>query len=331
MCYNQKVKKIVLAIILTALYAASALADLQQKLERLAATTEGQVSIAFLDLKSSQEVSVNGDQPLPAASVAKVPVMCAAFHLADSGKLDLQRRLKFRESDKLEGAGVLRWMKAGQEYTLWNLVRLMITLSDNSATRLVVNTVGLPAIESYIKSSGLKQTRVIDPTMLVEPPALNNNLTSASDMARQLVLIHNCRGFSKTSAKQMIAWLNYQRYRWGIWRGVPPGTYVANKTGHLDGVLNDVGLVYTKKGTYALAVLTAGFKNNSHARQLINDISRTVYEEYTGERVARPEAKGQRPKVIKRKLSRRPSAKSKRRSGRSGRPSYHKSRLSRPL
>lgn len=273
-----------LVIALVICLATAAGANLQARLERLAATTEGKVSIAFIDLKSGRLASVNGDLPLPAASVAKVPVMCAAFHLADPGKLDLQKRIVFKERDKLEGAGVLRWMKAGQEYTLWNLMRLMITLSDNTATRLVVNAVGLPTIEAYTRSIGLTKTRIVDPTMLVESPATNNNLTSAGDMARQLVLIYNCRGFSKKSAKQMIAWLNYQRYRWGIWRGVPPGTYVADKTGHLEGVLNDVGLVYTKKGTYSLAILTSGFKNKSRARRLINDISRIVYEDYTGKR-----------------------------------------------
>jgi beta-lactamase class A len=330
------VKKNFFITVLLVLCSTAALANLQVKLEKLAATSEGKVSISFIDLQTSREASVNGNLPLPAASVGKVPVMCTAFHLADSGQLDLQRRIVFRESDKLEGAGVLRWMKAGkngQEYTLWNLMRLMITLSDNTATRLVVNTLSLPTIEAYMNEIGLTSTRISDPTMLVEPPATNNNLTSANDMAKQLILIHNCRGFSKKSAKQMIAWMNYQRYRWGIWRGVPPGTYVADKTGHLDGILNDVGLVYTKKGTYALAVFTSGFKNKTHARQLVNEISRVVYEEYTGEKVVRPSVKSRKLRaktITKRRLSRRPSARSRRRSGRSGPVSYHKSQLSHP-
>jgi len=308
------------------LLATAADARLQARLDRLASTAEGKVGIVFLDLKTSREVSVNGNQLFPAASVAKLPVMAAAFHLADSGRLDLQQRIKFRESDKLEGAGVLRWMKAGQEYTLWNLIRLMITLSDNTATRLVVNAIGLPAIEAYMKSSGLAQTRINDPTMLVEPPATDNNLTTASDMARQLALIHNCRGFSQKSAKQMIAWLNYQRYRWGIWRGVPPGTYVANKTGQLEGILNDAGIVYTKKGTYVLSIFTWGFKRPRIARQLINDISRVVYEEYTGEKVTKHDPRSTKHKrIIKKRSRRRPSAKSRPRSGRRGAVSGRKS------
>ncbi|MDD4178459.1 MAG: class A beta-lactamase-related serine hydrolase [Candidatus Margulisbacteria bacterium] len=289
-------------------------AGLEQRLSRLTATVESRVGVAFIDLKSGWSFSVNGSREFPAASIGKVPVMAAAYHYYDCGAFDIEKRVMFRESDKLEGAGVLRWMKGGREYSLWNLMRLMITLSDNTATRLVVNAVTLPSIEAYVKSIGLKQTRIVDPTMLVEPPDPNNNLTSPWDMAKQFSLIHNCRGFSKKSAKQMIAWLNYQRYRWGIWRGVPPGTYVANKTGQLEGILNDAGIIYTKKGNYVLSIFTYGFKKQRDARLLINDISRITYEEYTGE------------KVIKRKLSRRPSAKWKRPSGRRGSVSSRKSR-----
>ena len=305
------------------LLSTAATAGLQAKLVRLAATSEGKVGIVFIDLKSSREVSVNGSQLFPAASVAKVPVMAAAFHLSDSGRLDLQQRIRFRESDKLEGAGVLRWMKAGQEYTLWNLLRLMITLSDNTATKLAIEAIGLPIINDYLQSIGLKNTRIVDPTMLVEPPAANNNLTTPNDMARMMVRIYGRQGFSKKSAKQMIAWMNYQRYRWGIWRGVPPGTYVANKTGNLEGILNDVGIVYTKKGNYVLSIFTWGFKRTRTARLLINEISRTVYKEYTGEKVLKT-----KKKVIKRRSQRWPSVKSRRPSGRRGEVSGRRSRAS---
>lgn len=292
---------------------------LNANLQTLIATQEARVAVTVIDLQSERQISFNGSTPLPAASVVKLPVMAAAFSLAEEGKLDLQQRLTFQESDKLEGAGVLRWMKAGQSYTLWNLIRLMITLSDNTATRLVVNALGIPEIAAYLKKNGLSQTRISDPTMLVEPPSDHNNLTSTDDMAKLLVQIYNRRGFSAESAKQMIFWLNYQRYRWGIWRGVPAGTYVANKTGNLTGILNDVGLVYSPKGVYALAVMTEGFPNNTKARLFINEVSRIVYEGYTGKKVLRAKATASKSKkATKRRLPRLPSGRSRPRSGRSG-------------
>jgi beta-lactamase class A len=313
------------------LFSGLAQAELSTEFLRLISTAEGKVGIAFIDLKGTREVRVNGDNLFPAASVAKVPVMAAAYHLADSGKLDLGQKILFIEGDKLGGSGVLQWMKGGVEYTLWNLIRLMIVLSDNTATKLVVDNVGLPAINDYLKGIGLKNTVIVDPTMLKEPPASDINRTTPLDMARLMVKIQKAEGFSPKSRKEMLAFMRNQRYRWGIWRGVPPGTVVANKTGNLEGILNDVGIIYTKKGNYVLSIFTWGFKKQRQARLLINEISRVTYEEYTGEKVeraikAKKAIRTKRQKVIKRKLRRRPSAKLRRRSGRRGSVSDHRSR-----
>jgi beta-lactamase class A len=315
-------------LLLAAWLAGTAGADLEKNLFRLASTTEGKVGIVFIDLKGTREVRVKGDDLFPAASVAKVPVMAAAYHLFDSGKLDLGQKILFIEGDKLGGSGVLQWMKGGQEYTLWNLIRLMIVLSDNTATKLVVDNVGLPAINDYLNGIGLKNTVIVDPTMLKEPPASDINRTTPLDLARLMVKIQKAEGFYPKSRKEMIAFMRNQRYRWGIWRGVPPGTVVANKTGNLEGVLNDVGIIYTKKGNYVLSIFTWGFKKQRQARLLINEISRVTYEEYTGEKVERAmkAVKAKKQKVIKRKLRRRPSAKLRRRSGRRGSVSDHRSR-----
>jgi beta-lactamase class A len=184
----------------------------------------------------------------------------------------------------------------------------MITLSDNTATRLAINAIGLENINAYLQQMGLKITIIKDPTMLVEPPDSHTNFSTPDEMAQILWMIYHHRGLSQKSSKQLIAWMNYQRYRFGIWRGLPPGTYVANKTGHLEGITNDAGIIYTKKGNYILSIFTWGFKKTRTARRLINEISRVVYEDYTGEKVVRPKINAKRklrlrsPKTPKHRL-----------------------------
>ena len=95
--------------------------SLAQRLTKLCATYEAKVGVAFIDLRSGAEFSINGDLPFMAASVAKVPVMAAAFHFSDLGRYDLQQKLPFREEDKLGGSGILQWMRGGTSYTRWNL------------------------------------------------------------------------------------------------------------------------------------------------------------------------------------------------------------------
>jgi beta-lactamase class A len=225
--------------------------------------------------------------------------------------LDLGGKIVFKESDKVGGSGVLQWMRPGKAYTLRNLCRLMIVLSDNTATRMLVDHIGQKRINNYLAGVGLPHTVVMDPTMLREPPASGINQTTPAEMAYLIVQIKEGHGFSKKSSAEMLSYMKNQRYRWGIWRGVAPGTMVADKTGNLERIFNDAGLVYTRSGNYVLSVFTQGLKKRP-ARELINQISRIAYEEYTGEKVIPAK------KTIKRKLSRRPSAKYRPPSGRRG-------------
>lgn len=315
-------RKIFLFVILLILGALSSQAALNpaseqriiERVNKLAAFHGKKIGVAILDVKSNWQFAVNGTMEFPAASVAKVPVMMTAYHLADLKEFDLDQKVVYKPSDKLGGAGVLQWMPPGKVFTIRHLMLYMIEVSDNTATKIVAETLGLDKIKAYLRQINITQTRVTDPTMLKERPAADVNLTTPLDMAHLMYRINNShQTFSPASAKEMLVYLKRQKYHWGIWRGVAPGTVVADKTGHVDGVLNDVGIVYTKSGAYILSVFTYGFTKKSQARIFINDISRAVFEEYTGTKLP--------TKTIKRKLSRRPSARSRRRTGRSGRPS----------
>jgi beta-lactamase class A len=203
----------------------------------------------------------------------------------------------------------------------------MIVLSDNTATKLLVDCIGMPQINTYLKNAGIEDSAITDPTMLKEPPAFDNNRTTPLDMARLLKKIYHGEGFSLRGKKEMLSFMRQQRYRWGLWRGVPPGTVIADKTGNLEGILNDVGIVHTKQGNYILSVFTHGFKKQRDARRFINELSRAAYEEYTGEKVIQKQAKSKKTKKItKRRLRHRPSVKYQRRSGHRGAASGHKSR-----
>ena len=251
--------------------------QLRQELETASTSPYGRVGVSFLDLKSGLSLSIDGNTLYPAASVAKVPVMAAVYHLAEAGKVDLQERLHFREQDKLGGSGVLQWMRGGRDYTLRNLTRLMIVLSDNTATRMVINRIGTQEINAYLHSIKLLDTVVVDSTCLDECPGPRMNYTTPNDMARLLYDIYVPGHFTEASKKEMIGYMKFQRYRWGIWRGVPRGVIVADKTGDVDGVLNDAGIVYGKNGDYILTVFTNGFKKPRVARKIINKISEIVY------------------------------------------------------
>lgn len=253
---------------------------LDQNLRQIINPVSSKAGLCFIDLESGAELQINGHKKFPAASVAKLAVMTTAYHLGESGKINLDQKVKLRKKDKLPGSGILRWLGIGQEYSLRNLIRLMITQSDNTATKMVIDRMGLISINDYMTKLKFTNTRIIDNTMLREPPHEYVNYTTPEDMARLVAKFKDTKYFSARSAEQMLSYMREQKYRWGLWQGVPKGIKVANKTGTLTGILNDVGLVYSPFGNYVLAVFTHGFSDKNNARKFINQVSKTVYQAY---------------------------------------------------
>jgi len=263
---------------------------LQGGLRQLLARYGDQVGVVLIDIRSGRSISQNGDLPFPAASVIKLPIMAATFKEAENRKLSLEDRIAMTENKKLPGSGVLQWLKPNT-YTIWNLTRMMISLSDNTATLLLSEKLGLPKLNEYCQAFGLRYTIIKDRTTLVEPPSPEANYTTPQDMARLLLKIYCRDGFADQSVKDMLAFMENQRYRWGICRPLPWRTKIANKTGNLDGVLNDVGIVFTPGGDYILSVFTRGFPKKREAREIINAVSAYVYEAYQPGKIAVEEQK----------------------------------------
>ncbi len=277
---------IISVLVSGAAFGQSRFAGLEKELRVIAGKNYGsrtvkgyRIGIAFEDIRTGRRISVNGSVVFPAASIIKLPVMAAIYSLADRGLLNLEKKVRFTNRDKLPGAGVLQWLQPNT-YRLWNLCRLMISLSDNSATRLCVNTAGKKAINSYCSAIGLTSTRLLDETALAEAPRARINTTTALDTVKLLSRIQKGRGFSKASRKQMLSFMLDQKYRFGIPQMLPRGVKCANKTGNLERVLHDSAIVYTPRGSYALAVFTKGFKKDRDARLVINEVSAAVYRRY---------------------------------------------------
>lgn len=260
--------------------------SLQQKLYPIVYKNYGRqvlrrsgIGISFRDVASGYKVSINGNKTFPAASIIKLPVMAYLFYLSDKKLVGLNQKIRFSNADKLPGAGVLQWLRP-TSYTLWNLCRLMISISDNTATRLLVNRLGKRKITLYARKIGLKNTYVLDQTALVEPPKRNVNLTTPNDICYLLYKIESRKGFSKSSRKDMLSFMLNQKYRFGIPFVLPKKFACANKTGNLSNILHDAAIVYSPRGKYVLCVFTKGFKRDHNARKVINKVSEIVAKYY---------------------------------------------------
>jgi len=237
----------------------------------------GRVGFYFKDLVTGETYAHNGDLPLLAASVIKLPVMAEAFRQMEAGLVCRDERFIIRPEDKLSGCGSLNLMHDGVEATFIDLVTLMIALSDNTATNLVINRLGIDAINANISALGLAGTRLNRLLFDGEASArgLENHVTAA-DMGRLLEMIYSGGLVSAKASADMFAILSEQRLCGKLPLALPRDVRVANKTGEDEGITNDVGIVEGSH-PYVICIL-ANDVNAPDFDMAIHRVSRAVFE-----------------------------------------------------
>ena len=202
---------------------------------------KGTLGVAALNLLTGEEVLVNADLRFPTASTIKTAVMVEAYHQAAEGKLALDTKIALREADKVGGTGVLNGLRDGTTLTVADLIHLMITVSDNTATNLLVARLGTAAIDDRMATYGLPNTKIFRPTFRDGRadvfPELEKDfglgMTTPREMTRLMALIAEGKAVSAEASAAMAATLARQQDRAMIPRLLPQeaGLRVGNKTG----------------------------------------------------------------------------------------------------
>jgi len=263
---------------------------MRDSIEKLIKDFRGTVGVAFKNLKTNEEFSLRGDEVFPAASVIKIAVMVEAFAQVDEGKLKLNDSITLTDADKVPGAGVLQFMEAGMKLTLHDAISLMIILSDNTATNLVLDKIGLPATARRMEMMHFPNTKIHSKVFKRETSVFPERSqkyglgsTTPKEMARLLEMIHNGVCVSQDASQQMLAILKRCDDDTKMKRFLPPQATVAHKTGAVDASRLDAGIVYSPKADYVLCVFTTdnadkSWRIDNEAQVLIANISRSVYE-----------------------------------------------------
>ena len=212
----------------------------------------GVISLEARSLTGPFSVKRNAEQQVISASVVKLPILLAAALLVERGSVHWEDQLELLDDGKVPGSGVLTQLTAGLHLSLRDACCLMTTVSDNTATNLVIDHLGLDAINRETEAFGLSGTRVFRKVFHEDDPAKPNPFGFGTVTARDMVLllsrIHSGPGISPESRAEMMKMLEQQHYRDGIPRLLPDGWSYAGKTGAVDNVRNDVGLVTSPDG-----------------------------------------------------------------------------------
>jgi len=254
--------------------------ELQQRVNAEISHFKGEAGIIIKDLQTGWEFAHNKDRLFPSASLAKIPLMAACFLAAEQGKIKLDRNIALKSSDKLTGSGVLKDMPAGATFSVERLIGLMIYDSDNTATNIVTNLVGIDYLNNTFKSFGLKNTELSRKIADYQSRDKGiENYTTAEDMALLLEKMYRKALGYKNVSDQCIRMLKLTRMNDRIPKYFPPEISIAHKTGLEKGVCHDAGVVFTRKGDFVVVVLTKHANSNSaHPKEFIAKVSLHAFD-----------------------------------------------------
>lgn len=267
-----------LTLALTLAFAINAHAadGLAEKLLPLIERHQGDVAVMVRHLDSGESFEHEADEVMPTASLIKLPVMIEAYHQAHAGQIDLGKKVSLQESDKVQGSGLLTsHFSSGLELPIRDLVRLMIAYSDNTATNLVLDQIGLPAVTKRMEVLGLKETKLhakvfrADSSLSPErSKRYGLGSTTAREMMSLLEKLQRRELVSKTASDEMLAHLQACQDKTMLARLLPTGIKLAHKSGAVTAVRCDAGVMETEAGPIAICVLT---RNNADRRWAEDD------------------------------------------------------------
>lgn len=248
---------------------------------------KGSVWVYAKNLDTGKEYSFRGEEKVRTASTIKLPIMTEVFNQVEAGKINWTDEFILPIMRKEAGSGILSEFSEGTKIDLRTATNLMIVVSDNFATNLLLDKISQNNVNDFMRSIGLKSTLSLrkiggggDAKEYEEPlnKVFGIGVSTPKDMVTLLEKLERGEVVSKAASAEMIAILKRQQYTDGIGRNLLDTVPIASKSGALDRLRSDVGIVYTRRGRIAMAITTddnpvVHYNWDGEAEQLIWRIS----------------------------------------------------------
>lgn len=241
--------------------------DLTARVRAEVAKFPGKVSLMAKNLDTGAVFLHGADDRVRTASTIKLAVMVECFAQVEEGKLKWTDEFTLTKPNRVSGSGVLMELSDGVRLPLQDVMHLMIVVSDNTATNMILDRVTTDAVNSRMDALGLKQTRLLRKVLTGGSPSgvsragqVEDNkkfglgVTTPRDMLMLMEKLERGEVVSPAASREMLSVLKRQQVRDGIPRDLPENVSVANKTGALDHLRSDVAVVYSPRGRVAMAI-----------------------------------------------------------------------------
>src|SRR5204863_3213667 len=264
---------------------------LWQKLEASIAEVDrnldGVLGVAIEDLTTGQKYLLHADEVFPQASSIKIAVLAELYHQAQQGKLKLTDLYTVQSSDLVPDSDIMGGLTPGvTRITLRDLATMMVAVSDNSATNVLIDRVGMENVNGLLLDSlGLTHTRLRRKMMDLKAAGEGReNISTPAEMMTLLENLHRGKVLNKALTEDFFKVLCTKKDSW-IPRDLPEDLKIANKPGSLEGVRNDSGVIFLENRPYILCVMTTYLRREREGEEAISKISLDTYHMF--DRLAR--------------------------------------------
>ena len=250
----------------------------ESRLREIAGATRGVLGVVAVDLTSGERFAINENVVFPQGSAIKVPILIEVYKQAGEGKFKLTDRLPVRKASQVGGDGVLQHFGDGtSELSIADLCALMIVLSDNTATNILIELVGRESVNSTLASLGFAKTRLQRKMMdLAALGRSEDNLSTPAEAARLMELLYRCEILSRAACDDILSLL--KRAQGGVLKkALPADLPIATKPGEIPGVRTEWAIVFLEQRPYVVAVMESYSLEDDAARDL-HEISRVLYD-----------------------------------------------------
>lgn len=244
---------------------------------------DGVMGVSIKDLTTGDALSVNGDEQFLAASSIKIPILIELYKKARAGTLDLGKEVTVHDNVKVGGTGVIKEL-GNVTLTLQDLITLMITVSDNTATNMLIDVAVMDDVNATMKELGLSVTRLLRKMQDYEAIAQGKeNYSTPNEFTHLMEILHTSERLDPWIAEQALAVLKKPKTT-TINRLLPYDVEIASKYGNMRNSYCDVALVYHPQSPYIISVMTKYIPTDDIRKQrtidAISEVSKTAYDHF---------------------------------------------------